>query len=88
MPRWGEKGTGPNPTDRGKSGSKRSLLLDGNGIPLATVVDGANRHDMKLQEATLFAQRIVPSDLKPETHRHLCLEALLAVRDRLRVVHC
>ncbi len=48
--------------------------MDGNGIPLAIVVDGANRHDMKLLEATLEAQLIVPSDLKPETHRHLCLD--------------
>ena len=27
----GEKGTGPNPTDRAKSGTKRSLLVDGKG---------------------------------------------------------
>jgi len=30
----GGEGTGRNPTDRGKSGTKRSLLTDGNGIPL------------------------------------------------------
>ena len=29
--------TGPNPTDRGKLGTKRSLLTDGAGIPLALV---------------------------------------------------
>ena len=44
----GEKGTGPNPTDRAKSGTKRSLLVDGKGVPLSVSVDGANRHDMKL----------------------------------------
>ena len=27
---------GPNPTDRGKGGVKRSLLTDGNGIPLGS----------------------------------------------------
>ena len=48
--------------------------MDGNGIPLAIVVDGANRHDMKLLEATLEAQLLVPSDLEPETHRHMCLD--------------
>jgi len=42
---WGEKGTGPNPTDRGKSGTKRSLLTEGQGIPIAITVDGANRHN-------------------------------------------
>jgi putative transposase len=45
--------TGANPTDRGKSGAKRSLLTDGAGVPLAIVIDGANRHDVKLLCATL-----------------------------------
>jgi hypothetical protein len=36
--------------------------------------DGANRHDMKLTEMTLEAQQIVPGDLEPGEHRHLCLE--------------
>jgi putative transposase len=30
----GEKSTGPNPTDRAKSGTKRSILVDGKGVPL------------------------------------------------------
>ena len=38
----GEKRTGPNPTDRGKSGTKRSLLVEGQGIPIGITVDGAN----------------------------------------------
>lgn len=71
---WGEKLTGPNPTDRAKSGTKRSLLVEGRGIPLAIVIAGANRHDMKLTEATLEAQQIVPCDLEPGEHRHLCLD--------------
>jgi putative transposase len=40
----GKSATGANPTDRGKKGTKRSLLTDGAGIPLAIVIDGANRH--------------------------------------------
>jgi transposase len=40
------KKTGPNPTDRGKSGSKHHLASDGNGIPLATTLTGANAHDV------------------------------------------
>ena len=31
-----------------KQGVKRSLLIEAKGIPLSVVVDGANRHDMKL----------------------------------------
>ena len=49
----GEKSTGPNPTDRAKSGTKLSILVDGKGIPLSLSVDGANRHDMKMTKATL-----------------------------------
>ena len=49
----GEKSTGPNPTDRAKSGTKRSILVDGKGVPLGVCVDGANRHDMKMTKATL-----------------------------------
>ena len=54
-PRSGGEGTGANPTDRGKKGTKRSLLTDGAGIPISLVVDGANRHDMKLVESTLHS---------------------------------
>jgi putative transposase len=48
----GEKGTGPNPTDRSKSGTKRSLLVDGKGVPLGVIVGGANEYDMKMTKAT------------------------------------
>jgi len=51
-PLGGEK-TGRNPTDRGKRGAKRSLLVEANGVPVGLAIDGANRHDMKLAEATL-----------------------------------
>ncbi len=44
---------GPNPTDRGKGGAKRSLLTDGKGIPVGVAIDGANRNDCKLVEQTL-----------------------------------
>jgi transposase len=45
--------SGPNPTDRAKSGVKRSLLTEAAGIPVGLVVEGANRHDCKLMRATL-----------------------------------
>jgi transposase len=49
--RPGKKGgdqTGPNPTDRGKPGTKRHLVVDRWGIPLAVRMSGANRHDSQL----------------------------------------
>ena len=48
------KKTGPNPTDRGKSGTKRSLLVDAAGIPLSVFAEGANVHDMCLVGANLL----------------------------------
>lgn len=47
--------TGPNPTDRGKRGVKRSLLTGGRGVPFGAVVEGANRNDHLLMSATMEA---------------------------------
>jgi transposase len=41
---WGGL-TGKNPTDRAKKGTKRHLLVDGNGTPLAVRITGANRNE-------------------------------------------
>jgi transposase len=51
----GGEGTGPNPTDRGKTGWKWSLATDANGVPIGWVTDGANRNDCVLLPATLDA---------------------------------
>ncbi|MCG7851904.1 MAG: IS5 family transposase [Methanosarcinaceae archaeon] len=45
---FGGPKTGPNPTDRGKNGSKRHLIVDGQGIPLAIEHTGANVHDSEM----------------------------------------
>src|SRR3954449_5480872 len=42
----GGEGTGPNPTDRGKSGSKHHVLTDAQGIPLAATVTAANVNEV------------------------------------------
>jgi len=44
---------GPSPVDRRKQGMKRSLLVEGYGIPLGRVLAGANRHDSPLLPPTL-----------------------------------
>lgn len=51
----GGEGTGPNPTDRGKSGWNWSLFADRHGIPLGWTADGANRNDCVLLGPTLDA---------------------------------
>lgn len=70
----GGEGCGPNPTDRAKSGSKRHLLVDQRGAPLALEVDGANRPDMRMLRSTLESiviDRPAPTRRKPQ---HLCLD--------------
>jgi putative transposase len=85
-PLGGEK-TGPNPTDRGKSGVKRSVLTEGHGVPIGLEVEGANRTDMKLVRSTL--ENIVIDRPKP-TEEHpqgMCLDKgydYAEVRDILR----
>jgi transposase len=44
---------GRSPVDRGKLGMKRSLMVEGKGIPLGRVLAPANRHDSPLLAATL-----------------------------------
>jgi transposase len=67
-PLGGER-TGRNPTDRGKRGTKRSLLTEANGVPVGLAVEGADRHDKKLAEATLESlpvERPEPTEEKPQ----------------------
>ncbi|HEX2184092.1 MAG TPA: IS5 family transposase [Chloroflexota bacterium] len=54
--RGGER-TGPNPTDRGKAGSKYHLLVDRQGVPLAVQLTAANVHDSKVLEPLVDAVR-------------------------------
>ena len=70
----GEKSTGPNPTDRAKSGTKRSILVDGKGVPLGVCVDGANRHDMKMTKATLQSIVIYRPEPTIRSKQHMCMD--------------
>lgn len=66
--------TGPNPTDRAKCGTKRSLLCDGRGAPLGIAVSGAQRHDSMLLEPTLEAV-VIPRPKPTQEHpQHLCAD--------------
>src|ERR671929_913767 len=77
----GRDATGKNPTDRAKMGTKRSMLTDGAGIPLAVAVEGANRHDSKLLVATLeglVIARPAPEEEEgadSQEQQHMCLDA-------------
>jgi hypothetical protein len=75
------KKTGPNPTDRAKSGTKDSLWTDGRGVPLGVAVAGANFNDYKLLEQTLESSPIsrpdprVPDVPEAAAEQGLCLDA-------------
>ena len=57
---------GPNPTDRGKPGTKRHVVGDRTGIPLAALLTGANRHDSVVFEELLDA---IPPIKQPNGRR-------------------
>ena len=49
----GGEAAGKSPVDRGKQGTKRSVLVDGSGLPLGCVAAPANCHDSPLLRPTL-----------------------------------
>jgi len=49
----GGEGTGRNPFDRNRFGWKWSMAVDGKGIPVSYVTNGANTNDYKLLKPTL-----------------------------------
>jgi hypothetical protein len=55
------KKTGKTPTDRGKEGARRRLLVEADGTPVGLAADGANGNDLKLTRATLeVASQLLP----------------------------
>ncbi len=71
--RFGGEQVGTNPTDRGKPGTKQSLLVEGGGGPLGVVIAGANVNDPKLLEGTIEAIVVERPDPEP-VEQHLCLD--------------
>jgi hypothetical protein len=69
-PCGGQK-AGPSPVDRRKSGLKRSVCVEGYGIPLGLVSAGANRHDSPLLEPTLQAASVQAGPLPADVTAHL-----------------
>jgi len=82
---------GKNPTDRGKIGTKRSVLTDGGGVPLGLAVEGANCHDVKMARATITSIPVERPAPTPEQPQGLCLDkgdACDEVRDLRAVFGC
>ena len=70
----GGDGCGPNPTDRAKQGTKRSLLCEGQGVPIGLAVAGANVNDHKLLRRTLASLAVERPEATPERPQALCLD--------------
>lgn len=64
---------GPNPTDRAKMGTKKSVLVEQDGGPLGVAIAGANVHDTKLLEQTVDAV-VIPRPNREELIQNLCLD--------------
>jgi len=65
---------GPNPTDRGKQGSKRHILVDGAGVPLPITLTGANVNDVTRTAAVLDGIVIERPEWKGVLREHLCAD--------------
>ena len=72
-PLGGEK-TGKNPTDRGKIGTKRSVLTDGQGVPVGLAVSGANVHDKRLVRETIESIPVERPKVTPKKPQNICQE--------------
>lgn len=78
----GGEGTGKNPTDRAKQGTKLHLLVDKRGAPLAITLTGANAHD-STAAIDLLVSLVVK---RPKGKHHLCADKAydsLAIRQFL-----
>lgn len=56
-----------------KKGTKRSILTDAKGVPLSVTVDGANRHDKKLEKKTLD-DIIIDRPSPDEIIQNICMD--------------
>jgi putative transposase len=68
------KKIGPNPTDRAKGGTKRSLLTEANGIPVGLAVAGANVNDFKLVRETIESIPVTRPRSTRSQPQNLCLD--------------
>ncbi len=50
------------------------MLCEGRGVPVGLAVDGANRHDMKLVQATLESVPVERPDVRSYWRQNLCLD--------------
>src|SRR5262245_32698358 len=72
--RLGGDEIGPNPTDRAKNQTKKSVLTDASGGPLSLVIAPVNVNDHKLLESTIEAMVIERPEPTKRDPQNLCLD--------------
>jgi putative transposase len=70
----GGEATGPSPVDRAKKGTKRSVLTDRRGAPVAVVVTGANTPDKTVALETVDSLGVPRPERVVYRLHHLCLD--------------
>ena len=84
--RWPKKRSATTPRIGEKKGSKRSLLVDGAGVPLSLIVSGANRHYVKLLASTLDGIVIVRPQTSRRRRQNLCADKAYTDRPAAQVM--
>ena len=60
--------------DRGKQGTKRSLLTEASGVPVGLCVAGANKNDFKMFVETIWSIPVQRPEPTVEDPQRLCLD--------------
>ena len=72
--RFGGGKKGKNPTDRGKKGTKKSMVADGDGGPLGVVIAGANVLERRLLAATIESIVVERPSRRKDEPQHMPLD--------------
>lgn len=67
----GQEKTGHSPVDRKKLGTKRSIIVEGNGIVIGCSLGSGNNHDSTLLEPSI---RSIPKSLKQPRYKEMHLD--------------
>lgn len=78
----GQDQTGKSPVDRKKLGTKRSIIVEQNGIVVGCALGAGNRHDSKLFEAAI---RSIPSVVSQPYYKEMHLDCAYDSKD-IRVI--
>jgi putative transposase len=68
----GQEKTGKSPVDRKKLGTKRSIIVERNGIVIGCALGSGNQHDSKLFEASI---RSIPKNIQQPYYKEMHLDS-------------